>query len=472
MVADIVAEPLADIFNRSIQQAVFPGRLKSVKVVPIFKKGSKLDIANYRPIAIASVFSKIFESIVNHRLLNFLDGCKVLSDSQHGFRKGLSTETAAIKYFEYIYSSLDRGQYVVGIFFDMSRAFDSLLPEFVCSKLDAIGVRGHFLQWVRSFLTDRKLQVLFGGGVSRDATVDMGVPQGSILGPLIFLLFINDLPNCLGDAHTIMYADDTSIAVADSDPERVAQKVQAVCRSFGGWCRANRIVVNENKTVFINFHMRRPLPEHALTGADFEETCTFLGVTIDPRLSFEHHVDSLCKKLNSAYFAILKLKSSLPTDELLQAYFALCYSHMAYNILLWGRVPHWKRVFILQKRILRLIFSLDCRESCRPIFQSNGLLTLPGIYILKAATYVHSNIGDFNKLQHGYSTRHVENLVLGLHTSSLYERSPQYDFARIYNKLPLSIKAARSLHTFKARVKDLLLARAYYSCQDFLNDVF
>ena len=469
-VADVIAVQLCEIFNHSIKQAVFPNQLKSLKIIPVFKKGSKSDITNYRPIAIASVFSKVFESIVNQRILHVLDTFTVLSNCQHGFRKRLSTETATIKYFEYIYSNLDKGRYVVGIFFDMSRAFDSLLPEFVCSKLHALGIRGMVLEWVRSFLTERTLRVLFGGSMSRDAPVEMGVPQGSILGPLIFLLFINDLPNHLLDAHVVMYADDTSIAVADCDPERVALRVRTVRRQFEEWCRKNRIVANSSKTVYVNFYIRRPLPETALRNTDFKDSCTFLGVTVDPRLSFVEHIDLLCKKLNSSYFAILKLKACLPLDDLIEAYNALCYSHISYNILIWGRVPQWTRVFILQKRIF--IFSLECRVSCRPVFASNNFLTLPAIYILKAATYVRDNLDKYRKLEHGYSTRHPEYLVTDSHASTFFERSPQFDFVRIYNKLPSSIKSVKSGSAFKNLVKELLLTRTYYSYQDYLGDSF
>ena len=352
----------------------------------------------------------------------------------------------------------------------MSRAFDSLLPEFFCAKLHTIGIWGVILQWIHSFLTNRKLKVLLRGGESRDGSVEMGVPQGSILGPLIFLLFINDLPERLRDAHVVMYADDTSIAVADDDPERIEQRVSAICRDFVAWCRANRIMANESKTVYLNFHLRRALPPGVLTTINFEECCKFLGVVVDQHLSFVGHIESLCKKLNTSYFALMKLRNCLSTSGLLEAYYALCYSHMSYNILIWGRAPQWTRVFISQKRLLRLIFSLDHRESCRPIFESHNLLTLPSIYILKAVTYVHKNFNKFEKLQHGYSTRNGENLVTASHASTFFERSPQFDFVRVYNKLPLSIRSSKSITGFKTITKRLLLSRTYYSYQDYLDD--
>ena len=133
-------------------------------------------------------------------------------------------------------------------------------------------------------------------------------------------------------------------------------------------------------------------------------------------------------------------------------------------------MPQWSRVLILQKRILRLIFSLDARQSCRPIFRNHGLLTLPCIYILKAATYVHKNLDSFRKLEHGYFTRHAESLVTDLHTSTFFERSPQYDFVKIYNKLPTSIRDTKSLSGFKRLVKELLSSKTYYSYHEYFDD--
>ena len=238
---------------------------------------------------------------------------------------------------QFVYDHLDRGDYVLGIFFDLSRAFDSLLPQYLKEKLYASGVRGPILDWLISFVTGRGMRVAMSGAVSGVSGVDLGVAQGSLIGPILFLLFINDLPEFMTDIHVVMYVDDTSIAVAASDADAVSLKVRQVVGMFNEWCKRNRIMLNMEKTVYVNFHARRPVqPAVMVNCALSRETC-FLGIHIDENLNFGKHIEHVCGTLNRSYFAMLKLKGSLEHRCMIDAYYALCHSRITYGCLLWGR---------------------------------------------------------------------------------------------------------------------------------------
>ena len=265
-----------------------------------------------------------------------------------------------------------------------------------------------------------------------------------------------------------MYADDTSMAVTAADPAELELKVDSVVQKFSDWCEQNKIILNLQKTVMINFHVRRPLPD-GITNRQLCTSVNFLGVVMDQHLRFDIHVQAVCDKLNKSYFALLKLKECLSEESLLESYYALCYSHLAYCNLVWGLSPEWRRVFVAQKRILRLLFNVDQRTTCRHIFKEKSLLTFPSIYILSAVIFIKTNIEQYASLVKVYPLRNSD-LPLLLHKTALFEKSPQYNFVKLYNKLPDKVKNISKLGRFKGAVRDLLVRGAYYNQQDYLLD--
>ena len=229
-------------------------------------------------------------------------------------------------------------------------------------------------------------------------------------------------------------------------------------------------MLNLQKTVYINFHARRPISESMIGDHILSQETNFLGIRIDNRLTFESHVDHVCQCLNRAYFALMKLKGSLDHDSMLNAYYALCHSRLAYGCLLWGRARDWHRVFVSQKRIVRLLFGLTFRESCRDYFRQHSILTLPGIYnILKAVMYIKQNIDDFPRHDQPYNTRH-QGLPLTQHRTTLFQKSPHFDFVKLYNKLPEAVSSISNHNAFKKKVKSILIRGCYYSQQEYLDD--
>ena len=219
------------------------------------KKGCKFDLDNYRQISLLSVISKLFELIIRNRVVSFLERFSILSDSQHGFRKGRSTESASAKLFEFVYNEVDKGNYVVTILFDLSKAFDSvnkdiLVEDILVDKLEAIGIRGNLLECISSFMQNRSLSVKCNEVQSDFFDICLGVPQGSILGLLLFLIYINDLPRFIKNGFITMYADDTTISVSASSPDELCSQVKMVLEEMNIWCDRNRLILNKDKTIF------------------------------------------------------------------------------------------------------------------------------------------------------------------------------------------------------------------------------
>lgn len=469
-----IAEPLAHLINECFKQGHFPSIFKIASVLPIFKKGDELDSGNYRPISILCVLSKVLERLIFNRISSFLIKYKIITTNQHGFQQSKSVETATFQLLQFVYDEVDKKNHVVGLFFDLSKAFDTLNVDFVVYKLQRLGIRGLALNLIKSFLTDRKLHVKIYGTISENYEVDQGVPQGSVLGPLLFLLFVNDLPAIMLEGLVVMFADDTSMLLAARDPVELRDKIKRILQSYQDWCHSNTLILNIDKTQCVYFSQRRSPSEgliEVIPTENFSATVKFLGTMIDNGLCWEEQIKYVCKKINYAYFALRQLKSIFDTKSLLNVYYALAYSHLSYSIVAWGAASNINRVFILQKRLIRLLFDIAPRDSCKPYFINNKILTIHSIYILNTIKLVKKNLNMFptNSDNHSYSTRQGHLLKVKNHNTTLYKKSPYHAGIKMYNKLPPEIKSINSLNKFTTCLKNFLATNGFYSVEEYLN---
>ena len=339
MINFFICIPLSKIFNLCITTGHHPEKLKLAHVIPIFKKGCRLMVSNYRPISLLSNINKIFEKIMHKRIYSFLEKFQLLYNLQFGFRTKYSTSHALIHMTETIRAALDSGSVTCGIFVDFQKAFDTVNHEILLKKLDHYGFRGVINDWFRSYLTGRKQKVVINGFESESKILAHGVPQGSVLGPILFLIYINDLHNCIKYCRTYHFADDTNLLNISKDYKTLQRQVNFDLFSLHKWLTANKISLNEGKTELVFFRKNGPTPlvKIKLHGKTItpSKVVKYLGVYIDEFLSGEYHCQELVKKLNRANGMLAKARHYVPHTDLKNIYHAIFASHLLYASQVW-----------------------------------------------------------------------------------------------------------------------------------------
>ncbi|KAI5721832.1 hypothetical protein M8J77_026248 [Diaphorina citri] len=477
-VVHTIAAPLADIFNSSFSSSTFPDCLKTSVVSPIFKKGATTEVGNYRPISLLSNFSKILEKLVNYRLYFHLQGANMLNDKQFGFRAGKSTADAVANFLKDLDLSQSSRNHSIGLFCDLSKAFDRVDHAILLSKLPFYGVRENSLKWFQSYLVGRnqttKIPTVTNGVKnfvnSSTRNVKLGVPQGSVLGPLLFLIYINDIIFSTGVGKFTLFADDTTILVDGKSRQEVLSKLTTVLHDIQGWFTANRLTLNADKTTFVYFNPHNPdslhpIPFNSSSVAPSQEV-KFLGVILDAKLKWKSHIHFLKSKLSSSIHAIRSIKNNVNVTSALLSYHAYFHSLMSYGIVYWGFSSPASEIFLLQKRALRAVFGFGRRDSCRTLFKDNNILTLYGQVILDSCVLIHKlqNTLSRHSDNHHYPTRIRDNIVIN--RERMFGKSFLSAGIAIYNKLPLTLKSL-STERFKPALKDVLLNSCPYSFQEF-----
>ena len=416
----VIAPYLVKYFNRCLQDGYFPCELKTGRISPIYKKDNEQLLENYRPVSTLPVFGKILEKIIYSRLYGFLISKGIINENQFGFRKGHSTSNALNYSVEYIESLRARNKHVLGVFIDLSKAFDTIDHRKLITKLERYGIRGNALQLISSYLSDRKQYVSVLDTKSNELPVDFGVPQGSVLGPLLFILYINDICNVSADGKFVLFADDTNIFVAaDSIVEvhRIANQVLgAVCK----YMEVNLLHINVKKCCYMYFSPTQRGKNDISSDLNTlnlsinskiinrVSQTKFLGVTIDDKLSWKPHINTLNKKLRSICGRIYRIKNSLPESLYKQIYHSLFESHLSYAISVWGGSSRnqLKALFTTQKKCIRIVFGdfeeyknkfrtsartrqinrqtlgteFYAKESTKPLFTKHELLAVENLY--------------------------------------------------------------------------------------------
>lgn len=405
--ADFVCEPLTHIFNCCFDDATFPEAFKFSKVVPIFKKNNNLEYKNYRPICIIPTISNVFEKIIKKQVTAYFERNKLFTSRQFGFRSNHSTVDAVVSLVGHCLDEIENGNSVCNRFFDLSRAFDTVSHDVLLHKLKFYGFNNIGVNLIKSYLFGRYQSVFYNNCSSNFMLCKTGVPQGSVLGPLLFIIYVNDLPaNILSDVSlAYMYADDLALTVYNKYNDLLTCKLMDINTRIIEWCNANRLKLNHSKTVDLKITTNN---QHlSLT------PCTkFLGIYLESSLSWQSHIDYIANKLSKSIFIIRVLKPYLNVEALLSVYYAHIYSHLSYGILLWGNHSAISKLFVLQKRCIRLICGAKPGEHCKPFFVSLGVLTLSSMYVLDCLLYVKKNISNLYTLSsiHNRNTRNNLNI--------------------------------------------------------------
>ena len=339
--SEIFVEAFAKIINNSFEQGIFPDSLKIAKVVPIHKEGPKTAVENYRPISLLTAFSKIFEKLMHRRIVEFLDSNGSLYEEQYGFRAGRSCEYALLNAQNTISNSLSKNQVSLLLLLDFSKAFDMVEHNILLRKLSHYGIRGNTYNWMKSYLSNRKQYVSTNGENSSLTQIKYGVPQGSILGPLLFIIYINDIPNICKIAKFILYADDANIIITGKDEIEVWEELQKINTALVNWVNSNGLALNLKKTKYMIFTRKREVNLSLnvvinKTKIERKNEARFLGVIVDEKLNWTKHIQAIKSKMSKYVGIMYKIKHSIPLQARLLIYHSLVQSHLNFCSSVWG----------------------------------------------------------------------------------------------------------------------------------------
>ena len=467
---NILLEPLTININQMLNTGIFPDRLKIARVKPLYKKDDSHMFTNYRPISLLPAISKIFEKIIFIQLYAYFVKNNLFFSSQYGFRSEHSTEFAALELVDRIIQQLDQKEIPFSIFLDLSKAFDTLDHNILLEKLTYYGVTGMANNLIKSYLTDRKQFVEFDGVKSDMLNISTGVPQGSVLGPLLFIIYLNDISHVSKIFKLICYADDTSIFstfssfksnTTDTNSDRMINKE---LEKINYWLKVNKLSLNVNKTKFMVFHphqKRVKKPDLFIDGIKIEciSSFNFLGITINDKMSWKDHIDTICGKISRAIGILNRLKHFLPLHAKLCIYNSLILPHINYGILLWGHTCD--RILKLQKKAMRIITLSKYNAHTDPLFKLLNLLKVQDIFKVFQMKFYHNYVNNklpnyfddlplaMNNERYHYNTRIRYNMYTGLVNHEFAKKSLRYCLPNTINSTPMIIKEKIFTHSLK-----------------------
>jgi len=479
--ANTIAPSLAYIFNLSLTTGIYIDDWKNARVTPIFKSENRRLCENYRPISILPIVSKVFEREVFKQVYTFLTDNNLLSKFQSGFRPKHSTLTALIQMCDQWMHDMDDGKLTGVLFLDIKKAFDSINHEILLQKMKHYyGIKDIQLEWFQSYLTNRKQQCLVNNCLSSSKTIVCGIPQGSILGPLLFLLYINDLPDCLKSTTPCMYADDTQFSSASHDIDELITNLNSDLTNVRKWLNTNKLQMHPSKTKLmfigsqhnINNLNKEPLKISQIAinnkpvTRTVEQKC--LGVLIDEKLNWEKHIEMICKKASMGISAMRRIKPYVSRNTLDAAYKALVQPHFEYCSPLWDNCGKMLKDKLqrFQSRAARILLGAGYDMRSADVLDALGWKTLnekrnyaKAILMFKVihgytAPELELNFIRRSIKQNTYKLRNcATDLSLPTPKREFLKKSFKYSGASLWNQLPSDAKLATSLASFKRCLK-------------------
>ncbi|KAG6458312.1 hypothetical protein O3G_MSEX010807 [Manduca sexta] len=476
MYKKIIIGELTNCINNCLELGTFPESLKIAKVTPIYKSGSKLDPGNYRPISVLPVLSKVFERVLYNRLETFLKSIKLLYDKQYGFRPKSNTLSATTDVITKIKWSIDKKEIILGIFIDLKKAFDSVSHEVLLQKLSDIGLTNVALDIFKSYLNNRQQILKLGKSQSAPATITFGVPQGSILGPLLFLIYINSIGKLGLNGDITLYADDTCLFYFGHSIDSIVLNAQKDLDLLNEWFQYNLLTINTTKTSYMIFaaknkkiHDFSPL---VINGKQIKkvEQEKYLGLILDNKLTWVPHIEKIKAKLRNLMGMIKGMARCLPRPVQYTIYNSLVKPHIDYLIEIWGTAAktNLAKLQIVQNKLLKVLFHLDYLTPTNKLFKKIKVMNISETYTYQICILVrkilnkdiHTKITFSKKAQlHKMNLRsNNDNMIRLLKPRTNFGRkSIMYEGVRLYNRLPKNIKESKSMYTYKRLLKHHLM---------------
>lgn len=473
-----IASPLQIIFNKSFIEGVVPSKMKTALITPIYKSKNKTDINNYRPVSLLTNISKILEKLMHNRVNSFLEKNNILYQSQYGFRSNMGTIDAITELIGTTLKNLDNKNFSLVIFLDLSKAFDTLDHNILLHKLYHYGIRGTAYNWFDSYLTDRKHSVKIKcenkTHYSKLQSINTGVPQGSVLGPLLFLIYVNDLQNSLELLKSINFADDTNLIFQSKDINELFMETQYDLNNAIDWFNANKLSVNASKTNYMIFKPRGAQGVTDLNSLKMNDKIIkevdkikFLGLNIDNKLNWTTQVYYIKAKLNQCEYLLKRFHFLLPEESLKTIYYAHAFSHLSYGIHVWGPMLNISQQKLLDNshsRCVRQIKKTALNINKESIHKSMKILDMDNLISLELSKLAFkfkqetlpTNIKNlFPKTTiHKYQTRNKAAPAIQKVRTCIFANSFLTETNKAWTKLTQDVKNSTTLKSFSKKFKN------------------
>jgi hypothetical protein len=490
--------PLKHVLTLSLASGSVPSQFKIAKIIPIFKSGEKTNMDNYRPISLLSSFSKICEKVVANRLTFYLDLNNLINNNQFGFRKKHSTVHPMVQFTNFISEALNRKEHAIALFCDLRKAFDTVDHVILLKKLKKLGIKGSAHLWFSDYLKNRQQFVQLNGKSSSLLSILLGVPQGSILGPILFLIYINDLPNC-SLLLSLLFADDATAFSSGKNINDLVAFVNTEFHKMSIYFRAHKMALHPAKTKFILFTNSKTIDEGAIeillnnnnANENFPEKISnveritvnsdvpamkFLGVFLDPKLNFKHHIKQLSSKLSRALYILRSVKNVLSPNALKTIYYSIFHCHLIYSIQIWTCTSAGpiNEIFLKQKQAIRIITGSKYNAHTEPLFKSCKILPLNELSMYFKLQFMQNYLQGFlptsfsdswilNSERRGDENRAVrrndDDFYIPLSRLTLSDKLPFISFPKLWNSFPNNeIKFIRNKLEFNRKVKNHFLS--------------
>lgn len=472
MVQDILIPVLTKLINEVLNSGEYPDILKCSRVIPIFKSGIPSSVGNYRPISVVSILSKIIEKILKIRMLSFIKKYNMIDKQQYGFLEKSNTQSAALDVIHFVSCELDQGKYVIIILIDLQKAFDVICHTVTIKKLELMGFRGSTLKLLQSYLSNRSQIVCLDEVESRENKIGSGVPQGSVLGPLIYTLHVLSLKNAQLKANYFTFADDTLLVYSGENMTILQDTINEDLKRYNAWLSTNKLKINIKKTKYLMLKQKnKPDVQINIVLGDKPiskvECATYLGLQIDNKLNWYNHYESLYKKIIPLIGQLFRCRSFLDESSKYKIYNSFFLTQITYMLPIYGTCNKttFKKLETLQNKFCKILFEMNYRTPSTELYNRLKILPIKALMQLEQAKLIYRIKNNQQKLNneirlrntvHSYQTRQNLEIYYKTPRTELGDNNPLHQAFKTYNNLPDSVKNCATEGLFIKNIKKLL----------------